>query len=307
MTANPTHLHQPPTRPEDILASLFRPMGVKGVYSRTGAYEDVVEALAAFVTRMRPSGAEVFRFPPVVSRALIETSGYLKSFPNLLGCVCALSGSEQRIASAVDRFTAGGTWTDDVEASELVLAPAACYPLYSIAASRGALPDGGCLFDVAGDCFRREPSDDIDRLQSFRMREFVAIGEPDQIVDFREHWKARAPEIAGALGLSHRVEVANDPFFGRAGAMVGRYQLQNELKFEMVVPVRSAEKPTACMSFNYHKDHFGLTWGLKTAKGEPAHTACVAFGMDRLAVALFAAHGVDADKWPASVRNTLRI
>jgi hypothetical protein len=39
------------------------------------------------------------RFPPVMSRKQLEKSGYLKSFPNLLGCVCALHGSEASIRS----------------------------------------------------------------------------------------------------------------------------------------------------------------------------------------------------------------
>ena len=305
MTASPAALHQPPTSSEEILARLFRPMGIDGVYGRTGAYEEVVDALGGFIGRLRPGTAEVFRFPPVVSRALIEKSGYLASFPHLLGCVCALGGDEARVEAAVDRFTAGGTWTDSLDPSELVLAPAACYPIYAIAAARGPTPPEGLVFDVAGDCFRREPSRDIDRLQSFRMREFVAIGPPEHIMNFREQWIARAPEIAGALGLSHRIEAASDPFFGRGGAMVGRFQVAQALKFEMLVPIRSAESPTACMSFNYHRDHFGTTWGLASANLETAHTACVAFGVDRLAVALFATHGTEARNWPAAVRAAL--
>jgi seryl-tRNA synthetase len=305
MTVSPAALHHPPASPAEILDALFRPMGVRGVYSRTGAYEDVVDALGGFISRLRPADAEVFRFPPVVSRSLIEKSGYLKSFPHLLGCVCALGGGEARIEAAVDRFAAGGTWTDAVDPSELVLAPAACYPIYPLAAARGPAPAGGLVFDVAGDCFRREPSDDIDRLQSFRMREFVAIGVPEQVATFRDRWIARAPEIAGALGLSHRIEAASDPFFGRAGAMVGRFQVARALKFEMLVPVRSADSPTACMSFNYHRDHFGQSWGLQGHDLSPAHTTCVAFGVDRLAIALFATHGVDAREWPASVRGAL--
>lgn len=305
MIALSGEVHKPAASSEEILARLFRPTGVDGVHLRTGAYEDVVDGLGRFINRLRPEGAEVFRFPPVASRALIEKSGYLKSFPNLLGCACALGGDDAAIEGAVNRFVAGGSWTDSLAATELVLAPAACYPIYPLAAERGALPPGGLVFDVAGDCFRREPSKDIDRLQSFRMREFVAIAAPQQIQDFRDHWMARAPEIAGALGLSHRLEVANDPFFGRGGLLVGKLQVAQALKFEMLIPVHSAEKPTACMSFNCHRDHFGLTWGLTTNEGEVAHTACVAFGMDRLAVALFAAHGLDSAKWPAAVKTTL--
>ena len=293
--------------PEELLARLFTPMNVDGVYGRTGAYEEVVEGLGRYISTLRPRGAEVFRFPPVVSRALIEKSGYLKSFPHLLGCVCALGTDVKRVTEAVARYEAGGSWTDSAEASELVLAPAACYPVYPIAAARGVLGGDSLLFDVASDCFRREPSKDIDRLQSFRMREFVAIGAPQQIQAFRDQWMARAPEIAGDLGLTHAIDAASDPFFGREGQMVGRFQAANALKFEMLIPVRSTEKPTACMSFNCHRDHFGEVWGLKTADGEAAHTACVAFGIDRLAVALFARHGVEVAGWPAAVRSKLGV
>jgi seryl-tRNA synthetase len=203
------------------------------------------------------------------------------------------------------RFEAGEAWTDALQTTDLVLAPAACYPVYPMAAARGPIPRDGLVFDVACDCFRREPSRDIDRLQSFRMREFVFIGAPDQATAFRQSWKERAVGLADALGLAHRIEAASDPFFGRVGAIVGRFQVAQALKFELLVPVRSADQPTACMSFNYHRDHFGQTWAMRGEDGEPAHTACVAFGMDRLAVALFATHGVDAARWPASVRGAL--
>ena len=96
-------------------------------------------ALAATLSTLRPKGAEVFRFPPVVSRTLIEKSGYLKSFPHLLGCVCALGTDVKRVTDAVARYEAGGNWTDSAEPSELVLAPAACYPDLS---DRGAARRG---------------------------------------------------------------------------------------------------------------------------------------------------------------------
>ena len=255
-----------------LKAQLFFDTGVDGVYGRTGLYEGVVEALAALISAHRPKGAEVLRFPPVMSRAQIERHGYLKSFPNLLGAVSCLCGDERHIRGVVGRFMEDGEpWTDALEAADLVLAPAACYPVYPIAAARGPVPTDGLIFDVAADCFRREPSTDIDRFQSFRMREYVRVGTQAQIQAFREAW------------------------------------IEQALKFELLVPVHSAEKPTACMSFNYHQDHFGLTWDLKNAAGEPAHTGCVAFGMDRLAVAMFATHGLDVAAWPATVKAALEL
>src|ERR1700761_1006805 len=124
-----------PADPLDHLTdALFHRMGADGVYARTALYEDVVERLAALITRHREPGTEVMRFPPVMSRAQLEKSGYLKSFPNLLGCVCALHGTEREINSAVSRFDAGGDWTTSLSPADLVLSPAACYPVYPIAA-----------------------------------------------------------------------------------------------------------------------------------------------------------------------------
>jgi len=291
-----------------LKAQLFFETGVDGVYARTGLYEGVVEALAALITAHRPKGAEVMRFPPVMSRAQIERHGYLKSFPNLLGAVSCICGDERHIRGVVNRFMEDGTpWTDELQAADLVLAPAACYPIYPIAAARGVVPPAGYVFDVAADCFRREPSTDIDRFQSFRMREYVRVGTQAQIQAFREAWIERATGLADRLGLSYRVDLASDPFFGRGGQLAAASQLEQALKFELLVPIHSTDKPTACMSFNYHQDHFGLTWDLKTQSGEPAHTGCVAFGMDRLAVAMFATHGTDIEAWPAGVREALRL
>ena len=218
-------------------------------------------------------------------------------------------GPTDVLAFPMDELRPGRVNEDPEEGvlGDLVLSPAACYPVYPIAASRGPLPAGGLRFDVAADCFRREPSRHLDRLQSFRMREYVCIGSPDNVADFRERWMERAQAIARNLGLTFRVDHASDPFFGRVGQMKAVSQKQQSLKFELLVPLRSEEQPTACMSFNYHRDHFGTTWGITDANGEPAHTGCVAFGMDRLAVAMFHTHGTDPAKWPAEVRQTLGV
>ena len=139
------------------------------------------------------------------------------------------------------------------------------------------------------------------------MREYVCIGTPEQVSAFRERWIGRAAALADDLGLPYTIEQASDPFFGRVGQIMAFSQLEQSLKFELLIPLRGAAAGTACMSFNYHREHFGTTWDLRHADGEPAHTGCVAFGMDRLAVALFATHGGTIAEWPASVRDALRL
>src|ERR1700728_3909585 len=192
-----------PTRPthslDSIAESLLLPSGIDGVYARTAVFEQVVDGLGALISRYREPDTEVLRFPPVMSRRQLEKSGYLKSFPHFLGCVSCLGGDEADIRMSVDRYEAGGDWTPGLAAADLVLSPAACYPVYPLVASRGHVPAGGLIFDVACDCFRREPSQNLDRLQSFRMREYVRIGTPEEVDEFRRDWMARAPGFAKQL------------------------------------------------------------------------------------------------------------
>ena len=226
---------------DSIAEALLLPTGVDGVYARTAIFEQVVSGLGGLISRHREPDTEVLRFPPVMSRRQLEKSGYLKSFPHFLGCVSCLTGDEDHIRDSVERHDAGEDWTTGLAAADLVLSPAACYPVYPLAASRGHIPAGGLRFDVACDCFRREPSKMLDRLQSFRMREYVCIGTAEQVKDFRARWIKQGEAIAGQLGLAYRIEQASDPFFGRGGKLMAMSQVEQALKFELVVPIHSDE------------------------------------------------------------------
>jgi hypothetical protein len=127
-----------------IVAGLFWPMGADGVYGRTALFERIVDGLSLLISSWREPETEVLRFPPVMSRNQLERSGYLKSFPNLLGCVSTLHGTEAEIRAVIDRFEIGGEWTTALLPADLVLSPAACYPVYPLAASRGPVPPRGC-------------------------------------------------------------------------------------------------------------------------------------------------------------------
>ncbi len=280
--------------------------GVDGLYGRSGVFEDVIQRFDNLITSFGGGdGADVVRFPPGMNRALFEKSGYLKSFPNLAGTIHAFNGNDKAHADLLEKLFAGEDWTEGQEATDIVLAPAACYPLYPTVAQLGPLPEGGRLYDLQSYCFRREPSQDPARQQFFRMREYVRIGSPEEVTEFRQTWLDRGRELIGKLGVPFDVDVANDPFFGRAGRMLANNQRDQRLKFELLVPIESVEKPTACLSFNYHQDHFGTLWGISQHNGETAHTACVGFGMERVALALFKHHGFEVDKWPSPVRKAL--
>ena len=280
--------------------------GVDGLYGRSGQFEDVISAFERLIdTFGGADGAEAIRFPPGMNRAFFEKSGYMKSFPQLAGTVHSFCGNELDHMSLLKCMEVGDDWTKDQQATDIVLTPAACYPLYPTVAKRGAIPENGALYDLQSYCFRHEPSKDPARQQLFRMREYVCMGSEKHVTDFRQSWMDRGVEMMKAVGLDVTIDVANDPFFGRAGKMLANNQRDQNLKFELLIPITSTAKPTACMSFNYHQDAFGTKWGLNFTDGSVVHTACVGFGLERIALALFHTHGLDVKEWPESVRKAL--
>ena len=290
---------------EDLVRhGLIVPVGVQGAFGRGAAFEDVLERFDELVLRNAAADrAQPLLFPPVINRKILEKVHYLDSFPHLCGAIHSFFGSELESKELARRAGEGEPWGEMLKMTDLVLTPAACYPVYPSLA--GTLRDGGRLVTVKGWVFRHEPSPEPTRLQSFRMREFIRVGSPDQVVEWRDTWRDRGLEILRGLGLPAESDVANDPFFGRGGRVLAKNQREQKLKFEVLVPVISAENPTAVCSFNYHQEHFGSTFEIRTADGATAHTACLGFGLERVTLALFRHHGFDPSKWPVEVRRQL--
>jgi len=280
--------------------------GAPGVYGRGALFEDVRERVDALVTRVAaPDAAESLRFPPLLARRHLEATGYLESFPHLAGTIFAFDGSEGDAAEQARRAAEHEDWSPYQTMTDLVLVPAACYPVYPAIAGRGPLPDGGTTIDAGGAyVFRREPSGDPARLQMFHQREMVRIGEPRTVAAWRDAWRDRAVEVMHRVGLDAELDVASDPFFGRQGRLLAASQRAQELKFELRIAIASPE-PTAVASFNYHQDHFAQSFGIALADGAIAHTACLGFGLERITLGLLRTHGLDPQRWSPAVRDEL--
>jgi seryl-tRNA synthetase len=291
-------------RAELIAHGLLLPTAVRGTDGRGPVFEDILERFDALVLRLAAGdGAQALQFPPVLARSLIETMGYLDNFPHLIGSVHSFSGNEVQARAMADQARSGQRWEAALDITELMLMPAACYPVYPMFS--GLLPQGGRLVTTRNWCFRHEPSDEPTRLQSFRMREYIRAGEAGEVQAWRDQCLARALTLLQDLGLPAQADVANDPFFGRSGRMMATSQREQQLKFEIVVPVISREQPTAICSFNWHQEHFSGKFGIERAAGQLAHTACLGFGLERVTLALLKTHGCDPGAWPAATRQLL--
>jgi seryl-tRNA synthetase len=278
------------------------------VYGRSGAFEDIVTRLEDLITaKYRTMEAvpgvcpEVMRFPPVISSETTEQSGYMQSFPQLLGVVHSFAGDHRQHRQMLKDMEDAHDWTHHLSATGVVLTPAACYPVYGAVA--GTLPQSGRLVDVSSYCFRHEPSTDPARMQSFRMREFVRIADPQAVQDWHTQWLTQGQEFLRSIGLSPTLALANDPFFGPGGRLLAASQQEQNLKYELLALTGSEKSANAVMSINYHQGHFGHDFHIHTSDGEVAHTACVGFGLERITLALFYAHGFDTAAWPAEVRQ----
>ncbi len=293
-------------REQLVAEGLLVSMGVRGLWARGGDFERVIERFDALVTREGAAlSPEVMRFPPIFNRAHYAKIDHIHNFPDLMGSVHTFTGTDHEHRAMIGKFEEGSDWSRDLVPAEVMLAPAICYPLYPTAT--GTLPDGGRRVDLQGFAFRHEPSDDPARMQIFRMHEFVRLGTPDEAMEHRGYWLEKGQEIFESVGLKTERVVANDPFFGRGGKLQKAIQVEQNLKYEFVVPICSTEKPTAIGSANYHLDHFGVAFDIRTADGAVAHSACVGFGLERIALALFKTHGLKLAAWPREVRDVLAV
>ena len=289
-------------------AGLLVPLGIDGLYGRSGAFEKIIDGIDIAV---RAKGAEVhgdnavvLRFPPLYPREAFEKTDYIASFPNLTGAVSTFTGGNAEHRALLADRDAGMSWDGHLSPAGTMLVSAACHPSYGTLPK--VLPEGGALMDIYGYCFRHEPAIDPARMQAFRLHEYVRVGSPDQAEVHRNSWGAHGMDVLTSLGVDARSEAANDPFFGRAGRMLAANQRDENLKTELVVRLYGdLDEGTAVVSANCHRDHFGETFGLSTSDGATAHSACVGFGMERIALALLVTHGLETDSWPALVRKQL--
>ncbi len=285
-------------------SGLLFPTGILGVFGRSAGYAGVAKALHRRVDAWGDDiGATHISFPPVVNKSTFENTNYIQSFPDLMGAIHVFTGDDRDHAELCRRSESGKDWADLLEPADVFLSSAACHPVYPMCT--GTTPATGRYFNVDSYCFRHEPSNDPARMQSFQMHEIVFVGDPADAQSHRDSGLALGVTMLLELGLDVSVIPANDPFFGRLGTAMASNQKDEVLKLEGTAPIGSPDHQVAIISGNCHRDHFGHPFDIEMPDGTTAHSACVAFGIDRITLALFWQHGLDLDAWPTEVAASL--
>jgi len=189
-----------------------------------------------------------------------------------------------------------------------VLSPAVCYHAYPELAGRtiGSKPT---LLTARGHCYRYEDGNHIplERLWEFTMREIIVIGAREQVEAVRQSLVRQVTTLVETLELDASIESATDPFFVAGDEGRRLMQQAGALKYELRLAVDSTGRSIAAASFNHHYDFFGTRFGITLANDTPtpAHSGCVAFGLERWVLALFAQHGIEQRSWPNAAREWL--
>jgi seryl-tRNA synthetase len=287
-------------------AGLLVSGGAAGVYHRSFAFECVVRGIETYVSAAgRDADRRQLLFSSLMDQSVLVKSGFVSSFPNLVGVLTSFTRPEAELPELLEQIEADGDWPGLLSPNGLALCGAACQPLYPSLADT-EVPLDGLLYEIQATCFRHEPSDDPARMQSFRQHEFVYVGSESGATAHRDLWLQRGAELLETLGLSVERVPANDPFFGRAGKLMGSSQREKAAKFELVAEITSSS-PGAISSGNCHGDHFGEAFGISLPGGGTAHTSCIGFGLERITLALLHRHGLDIAVWPSQVRSNLAL
>jgi hypothetical protein len=254
--------------------------------------------------------AQPYRFPTLIPASYLERVNYFRAFPHSLTFVTHL----REDLDVIDQFAQQAacdehglnTSSESFARIQALLSPAVCYHLYFALADR-PLPGGQMVATAVGNCFRYEAINlsTLERLWNFTMREVIFVGDKDFVLHNREIARQRMSKTLQEIGLAYRVESANDPFFIGEFRKQAAFQSAFQLKFEIRARLPFKDSTLAVGSYNYHQDFFGRSLNITLPDGSPAHTGCVAFGLERVAFAFLAQFGLEPDKWPPAVREAV--
>ncbi|WP_176504847.1 hypothetical protein [Pseudomonas allokribbensis] len=250
------------------------------------AYEALDRALIN--TMSRHISATAHSCTTLIERQALEKIGFFNKLP------CIPMTASPHACSDHSEKDHEGDW---------VLSPSTCYHTFSHLAGSTERWDLKC-FTALGHCHRYEPVlDEPTRLASFTMREFVLLGQQSQVEHMCQVLFDSGVELIRRLVPSTFVERASDVFYGESAQVTRKVQLAMGVKLEAVIPW--PQRQVSVGSRNLHRDLFTQAFKIGPQAPEPAmHSACVAFGMERLLLSLLARIG-DPDRLLAHLHEVL--
>ena len=283
-----------------------------GIYSLGPLLTRLIEVFEAYFSQLAAEfDAPAHRFPTLISAEKLGRVNYFRAFPHSLTFAAHLREDLYLINDFAENasYEADGLNAPPKSFSKIqaLLSPAVCYHLYFSLADR-PLQSGQLAVTAVGHCFRYESTNlnSLERMWDFSMREIIFVGPADFVLQNRDRARQQVERFLEGIGLAYKVESANDPFFVGEFRKQAAFQNAFQLKYEIRARLPFKDDTLAVGSYNYHQDFFGRHLNIALPDGKPAHTGCVAFGLERLAYAFVSQFGLEPAAWPAAIREAWR-
>jgi seryl-tRNA synthetase len=280
-----------------------------GIYSLGPLLARLIEIFETYFSQLAAEfDAPAHRFPTLISAEMLGRVNYFRAFPHSLTFATHLREDLHVINDFADHasYEMDGLNAPPESFSKIqaLLSPAVCYHLYFSLADK-PLPGGQLAATAVGHCFRYESSNlnSLERMWDFSMREIIFVGPADFVLQNRDRARQQVARFLEGIGLAYTVDSANDPFFVGEFRKQAAFQNAFQLKYEIRARLPFKDDTLAVGSYNYHQDFFGRHLNISLPDGKPAHTGCVAFGLERLAYAFVSQFGLEPAAWPAAIRE----
>jgi hypothetical protein len=256
----------------------------------------------------RRLNAKEFEFGSTLPLAAAKRCGILDNYPHqayfLSNLRCGIDQVKKLRSipsDELERFD----WPAAISDPNSIMAPAICYHYWRSIQEGGSFRLPIEIGTAVGRCFRFElpaPPSPY-RLREFKMREVFAVGLPKAVNDIRRESLQYLQNLLAAWKLSGQVQTAWDPFFVDQYAAKRMLQLGSELKLELQVWLPFDGQSIAVASVNDHLDFFARNYEVPDQMSGTLTSCCVAFGIERLALAIVGQHGIDPEIWPEELRR----
>ncbi|MBS5842956.1 MAG: hypothetical protein KIC77_05680 [Clostridiales bacterium] len=235
----------------------------------------------AFFAWAKKDGAKEYFYPDFYTVSDLDNCDYIKQFHGH----CMFTGTTTN-----DLFD-----IKNLRFSKYINNPAICMHCYIQHRNTVINEEKPIVITAKGRCKRNERNGfiSLERMLDFTMREIVFIGTKDFVLFKRQEYIERAKSLLETLHLEGNISLSNDPFFKKEDNIKAEFQRKFKLKYELNLKNYDNGHSVAVGSFNYHNYNFTKAYNIKMTNGNLAHTACIAFGLERIAYTYITQVGID--------------
>ena len=252
--------------------------------------------------------ATEYEFPSTLSLDLAKRCGVLDNFPHHTYFINNLISGDETVRNL--RATAAEdlpntAWQRMLCAPTRILAPAVCYHYWGHSRRAWSGDKDLDIGTAVGKCYRfeRPQPSTWDRLSEFRMREIFAVGSSVRMKEIRLLFQDYLKDLLTRFDLEGDIQTAFDSFYLDQYASKRMYQLGFEVKLELCSWLPFQKRKIALASVNDHRDFFTKEFEVTGRDGIRAESCCLAFGLERVALAILEQHGVEPQALSAELRR----